>query len=153
MRLVGGLFGRRLLFGGALALWIAGVSGLVAPVAAQPGQPGRVEVNSSDHHDVSPPLRDIPPAARKQGNEVRPWRKVPPGNGNAGRNVATPGSGQVSAAAPMLLTGFEGIGQGFSGPSGTFTVGAAPPDPNGTVGPNHYAEVVNTDFAIFSKTG
>src|ERR1700716_2686898 len=98
MRLFGGLFGRRLLFGGALALWIAGLSGLVAPVAAQSGQQGSAQVTTSEagHHDVSPPLSDIPPAARtQQGNEVRPWRKVPPANGNQGRRVPAPGSGQV----------------------------------------------------------
>ena len=28
-----------------------------------------------------------------------------------------------------------------------------PPDPNGAVGPNHYTEMVNSSFAIYSKTG
>src|SRR5258708_3938380 len=154
MRLFGGLFGRRLLFGGALALWLAGLGGLVAPVAAQSGQQGSAQVTTSEaeHHDVSPPLRDIPPAPRNQNHEVRPWRKLPVDPSQRG-NVATPGSGQVSAAAPNLLASFEGIGQGFSGPQGTFSVGAAPPDPNGTVGPNHYVEIVNTDFAVFNKSG
>ena len=99
---------RRLLFGGAFALWIAALSGLVAPVAAQPDKPTRVEVSSTaaDHHDVSPPLRDIPPAARPpQRNEVRPWRKVPPfGTANAGPSVSTPNSAPTSAAAPALLS-------------------------------------------------
>src|SRR6267143_1057750 len=27
------------------------------------------------------------------------------------------------------------------------------PDANGDVGPNHYVQIVNTDFAVFSKTG
>src|SRR5260370_33333968 len=154
MRLFGGLFGRRLLFGGALALWIAGLGGLVAPVAAQSGQQRSAQVTTSEagYHDVSPPLRDIPPAPRNLNHEVRPWRKLPVDPSKRG-NVATPGSGQVSAAAPNLLASFERIGQGFSGPHGTFSVGAAPPDPNGTVGPNHYVEIVNTDFAVFNKSG
>src|SRR4030095_15833664 len=29
----------------------------------------------------------------------------------------------------------------------------APPDPNGAVGPNHFVEIVNTDYAVFSKSG
>jgi len=28
-----------------------------------------------------------------------------------------------------------------------------PPDPNGDVGPNHYVEIVNLAFAVFSKSG
>src|SRR5579859_1451435 len=97
----------------------------------------------------------MPPAARVQhGNEVRPWRKVPFGTAASGPHVPTLGRpAPATAAAPSLLTSFEGIGQGFSGPNGTFTVGAAPPDPNGTVGPNHYVEIVNTDFAVFNKSG
>jgi hypothetical protein len=47
----------------------------------------------------------------------------------------------------------DGVGEGFSGPQGTFTVNAAPPDTNGAVGPNHYVQTVNTDFAVFSKSG
>src|SRR2546430_13474664 len=30
---------------------------------------------------------------------------------------------------------------------------SAPPDTNGDVGPNHYVQTVNTDFAIFNKSG
>src|SRR5216683_1590952 len=159
MPVFGGLIGRRLLFGGALALWIAALSGLAAPVAAQPGQPAqpmRVEVNSAAaaRHDVSPPLRDIPPAARIQrGNEVRPWRKVPFGTTTSGPRAITPNSAPPRIAAPALISNFLGIGVGFSGPDGTFTPNAAPPDPNGTVGPNHYVQIVNTDFAVFNKSG
>ena len=61
-------------------------------------------------------------------------------------------------SAPALLIpatskNFDGVGNGFSGPSGTFTVNAAPPDTNGDVGPNHYVQTVNTDFAVFNKRG
>ena len=48
-------------------------------------------------------------------------------------------------------TNFDGIGQGFTGPAGTFVVNSAPPDTNGAVGPNHVVEIVNTDFAVFSR--
>ena len=52
-----------------------------------------------------------------------------------------------------MSTSFEGVGQGFTGPQGTFTVNSAPPDPNGAVGPNHFVEVVNSGFAVFNKSG
>jgi hypothetical protein len=45
------------------------------------------------------------------------------------------------------------VGNGFSGPSGTFSVASAPPDTNGAVGPNHFVQMVNTDFAVFNKSG
>src|SRR6185437_2605268 len=32
-------------------------------------------------------------------------------------------------------------------------VNSAPPDPNGDVGPNQYVQIVNQQFAVFSKTG
>src|SRR5262249_32140589 len=56
----------------------------------------------------------------------------------------------VDIGAP--LKNFDGVGQGLTGPQGTFTVNAAPPDTNGDVGPNHYVQIVNTDFAVFNKS-
>jgi len=56
-------------------------------------------------------------------------------------------------AAPPVGVGFEGVGQGFSGPNGSFFVSSAPPDPNATVGPNHIVEIVNQSFAVFTKSG
>jgi len=106
------------------------------------------------HHDVSPPLRDIPPAEAPpadQKKEKEPKKGLPvPAPGAPDPVVqSTPGD----ANAPALGLGFEGVGQGFSGPAGTFTVTSAPPDPNGAVGPNHFVEIVNQSFAIFNKSG
>ncbi|GAC1605362.1 MAG: hypothetical protein NVS4B10_18840 [Myxococcales bacterium] len=55
--------------------------------------------------------------------------------------------------SPVLTHNFPGIGQGFTGPSGTFTVTGAPPDTNGDVGPNHYVQTVNQDLMIWDKAG
>jgi hypothetical protein len=54
---------------------------------------------------------------------------------------------------PAPIANFNAVGNGFSGPSGTFTVSSAPPDPDGAVGPNHFVNLVNTDFAVFNKSG
>src|SRR3989442_1356562 len=62
-------------------------------------------------------------------------------------------SSTTSAAVPTTALNFDGVGNGFRGPQGTFTVNSAPPDTNLAVGPNHVVEIVNTDFAIFNKTG
>jgi hypothetical protein len=94
----------------------------------------------------------MPPKARAEGHREVPWRKLP--RPNQGKHLGQQGSGSGSAASvPNLVNNFDGVGNGFSGPQGTFTVNAAPPDPNGTVGPNHFVEIVNTDFAIFNKSG
>jgi len=63
------------------------------------------------------------------------------------------GSSVSIGAPPATINNFDGVGNGFTGPSGTFTVNAAPPDTNGAVGPNHFVEVVNTSLAVFSKSG
>src|SRR5207245_8189932 len=57
-------------------------------------------------------------------------------------------------AAP--IANFDGLGDGFSGPGGSFTVGAHPPDTTGDVGPQHFVQAVNsgaTTFAVFKKDG
>jgi MYXO-CTERM domain-containing protein len=50
---------------------------------------------------------------------------------------------------PAAITNFGG--QGRSTTPGTVT--GTPPDTNGTVGPNHYVQVVNGGIAIWNKTG
>ena len=62
-------------------------------------------------------------------------------------------TGQALLLAPSLSQNFDGIGNGFAGPAGTFLVNSAPPDTNGDVGPNHYVQTVNTDYAVFNKSG
>jgi hypothetical protein len=111
-------------------------------------------VSLADHHDESPPLFLMKPAERKEveEHEVKPIPRGPAGNfvtlprDNVQASV-------IALAIPTTSLAFDGIGQGFSGPQGTFSVSSAPPDTNGDVGPNHYVQTVNTDFAVFNKSG
>ena len=111
-------------------------------------------VSPAEHHDASPPLMLMVPAERQHvvEHEVKRIPRGPPGN-----FVTLPRENVQSSVAalaiPATSTAFEGIGQGFTGPAGTFTVNAAPPDTNGDVGPGHYVQTVNTDFAVFNKSG
>jgi len=50
----------------------------------------------------------------------------------------------ILASTPALTVGFEGIGN---------VNGLLPPDTEGAVGPNHYVQVVNLSYAVYSKTG
>ncbi|TML07546.1 MAG: hypothetical protein E6G41_04345 [Actinobacteria bacterium] len=130
---------------------------IVAPEAveaAQGGVPGRpgAEVMQARHHDKSRPLREIPPAPAKNEREAeKRVKELPLFMGGMFDPVVQVSKG--AAQAPTLGAGFEGVGQGFSGPNGTFTVNSAPPDTNGAVGPNHFVQIVNQSFAIFDKGG
>ena len=120
-------------------------------------QSGRPEVIPATHFDMSPPLREMPPGPRHFGVlEAEPVRHIPSSrNPPFGPDPVLQGApkGAVSALAPATLANFDGIGQGFTGPAGTFVVNSAPPDTNGAVGPSHVVEIVNTDFAVFNKSG
>ena len=106
------------------------------------------------HNDVSVALTAMADIGDKEKKEkkVKPHREIP-GHAHGGSSAAQPVAPAVAIAAPALLGSFDGIGNGFSGPNGTFNVNSAPPDTNGAVGPNHYVETVNTSFAIFNKSG
>jgi hypothetical protein len=136
---------------------VVGLIMLVAPAAAPaaqggiPGRPGAA-VSPAVHHDTSRPLRDITPVAPPREREAeKRVKELPLFMGGMFDPVVQVSKG--AAAAPTLGAGFEGVGQGFKGPSGTFLVNAAPPDTNGAVGPNNFVQIVNESFAVFSKSG
>ena len=147
---------------GALHKLVAAVVCALAIALALPGvaaardkeQLGTTVIHPTEH-DVSPPLASIPPQSEsvdpkkpKKEKELRGFPQV-----TAGAIDTAVQSSVAAAAAPATLTSFDGIGQGFVGPAGTFTVQYAPPDTNGAVGPNHFVQIVNVSFAVFSKTG
>jgi hypothetical protein len=137
-------------FVGSLVVVVALALAVAASVAAAPVQRGP-QVTANAHHDVSPPLRSIKPAVAASEHRVTPLRPLPsrpPGGTTTAVQSSTP-----SALAPTTSLNFLGIGNGFSGPAGSFTVNSAPPDPNAAVGPNHIVEIVNSAFAVFNKSG
>jgi len=157
------------------ARWLrVGLGGLLvavacAPTAPAPEPPAGLEAirSSLDGPSLSRPLRELVPGpgapASGSAKNVIPIRRPPvpwaPG-ARAGAPVADPvlqspalAAAPAAAVAPMLGTSFDGIGAGFVGPAGPFTVIAVPPDPNGVAGPNHYVQVVNLSFAVFGKDG
>jgi hypothetical protein len=116
-------------------------------------KPTLKETKKELKHDVSAPLRSIPPAESPNTKKQAKAEHVlpPPPEGSSPDTVVQVSVGGL--AAPVAGTSFDGVGQGFSGPQGTFSVRYAPPDTNGAVGPNHYFQIVNDHFAIFDKTG
>src|SRR5205814_436714 len=55
------------------------------------------------------------------------------------------------AQIPPTNANFDGNNIGESSSDGVFT--GAPSDTNGDVGPNHYVQIVNSVFSIYSKDG
>ncbi len=84
------------------------------------------EINRPRHEDLRDEQgRPFGTAAPKVDDEL------------AGRVLAT-------EATPPIALQFEGLNN---------ITGVLPPDTEGAVGPNHYVQVVNSVFAIYSKTG
>lgn len=134
-----------------LPVWLYGQSSNASPNAQKGAQ-----VHEADHYDISPPLRWMLPAPEQAEQKEHPVKRIPRHTNNGNNPVTDPLAtllGTPTLAIATTLTNINGIGNGFTGPAGTFTVNAAPPDTNGDVGPNHYVAIVNTDLAVFNKSG
>jgi hypothetical protein len=134
---------------GRLFLWaLAGMVLLALVLVAgtaytQQAQTG-VEVIPEVKHDVSPPLRDIPPKPRHSGppeeHEIRllhPPRPI----------QHVPDSALQTFALPRVATT---AGLNFDGVSAN---GSAPPDTNGSAGQTQFVQWVNTEFEVWDKNG
>jgi hypothetical protein len=103
---------------------------------------------------VSLPVRDLPVA-----NEFSPWVERPEELRLNNRGPQTPKNPLeldpvLQLAAPAAGTAMPPLGSSFEGMSMAQACGSCfPPDTNGAVGPNHYVQMVNSHFAIYSKTG
>ena len=122
--------------------------------AASPDM-ARVEVTRAVHQDTLPSLRDVAPdpAGYKQWHaheeHMIPLPYMPP---NQADGAVQDFRGPGGLFAPTFQSGVDGVGKGFSGPQGAFTVQYAPPDTVGAVGATQYVQVVNVGFAVFNKS-
>ena len=124
---------------------------VVAPSTTAQAAGGPLIIHSS-HNDLSAPLVSLNLGDDRNAVKARTHRALP-GHRHSGNSATAGTSSPTVAAIPSTTLNFDGIGQGFSGPSGTFSVASAPPDTNGATGPNHFIQTVNSDFAIFNKSG
>ncbi|HET9494116.1 MAG TPA: S-layer homology domain-containing protein [Chloroflexia bacterium] len=146
--------------GGALlafGLLMAGLATMTASAAYPSGSRSAAGVaGSSDasgpfvstavRSDTSPPLRSITPVLSGEGVEGEfPIHPI--------NDVSEQGPGFVDSvvqkvlgplAIPTPIANFEGMFNHWGG---------YPPDTSGDVGPNHFVQIVNVGFQIFSKTG
>jgi hypothetical protein len=120
-------------------------AGLQAPTTFKP------VVSTSVANGISRPARDLAVVLPRvpttwEGDAPRP---IHPPHAPPTLPVHDPVQQTVAAslAMPAPIGSFDGIDQ--AGGCGN----CIPPDPNGDVGPNHYVEMVNSSFAVYSKTG
>jgi hypothetical protein len=127
---------------------------MFATVQAAPPAQDRAEVAQAVHQDTLPSLRSVvpDPAGYDRRHEHKehmiPLPYTPAGQSDGAlQNFQAP----IGLFAPTFLSGVDGVGNGFSGPNGSFTVQYAPPDTVGAVGATQYVQVVNVGFAVFDK--
>jgi hypothetical protein len=136
----------------AARIALAMSSAMVFSAQAAPPNASGVEVTQAEHATLKslrgamPKPDEFSKSGREHGAKPLPWLDGPgtPDDGALQSMTVLP-----AATTPGL--GFDGIGQGFTGPQGTFTVDSAPPDTNGAVGTTQYVQTVNTALAVFDK--
>ena len=112
---------------------------LLAACGAQPGPGGADDseslelrnpaVSHNAHSDVSPPLNLIPPVPETGGEIEHPVKPIPRRFNHAASDPVRQSSA-LTLLIPALSTNFDGVGNGFTGPAGTFqqrTELASPP--------------------------
>src|SRR5215831_5938989 len=132
------------------------------PAAAQPTarmQHLTPRFSAAVAFDVSPAVRDLPPAARplvfppdtiveprERGLEGPKAHRVKPYRAAGALQLFRPAP---TIPAPLLT--FEGLSNLDNFNLYGFRVN--PPDPDGAVGPNHFVEMINLVFAVYDKQG
>ena len=114
----------------------------------------QVEVIPETNHGLSLPVSLMPFDLLSQ-TIARPRPQIPSANASVPAADQDDPAVQEIAGAPVSATpglSISGLGKGFTGPNGTFTVQYAPPDTNAAVGATQIVETVNLSYAVFNKT-
>jgi hypothetical protein len=99
----------------------------------------------------SRPLTEMPPVFTRQGHRMIPLLSVPRQPNQAVTDPVVQST--VGLSLPISTpTSILGVGEGFKGPNGSYSVNVAPPDTNGAVGDTQYVQWVNLAFAVFDKS-
>ena len=150
---------------GPLVLNLVAAFLLVAAVAAAQTAPGAAtlkpkfsqavafDVSLPLHVLAATPLRMAPLLPSQEPVEIRPERgPVVKDRGYSGDGaLQMRGSFGPALQIPATSANFEGLSNQDN--FNIFGFRVNPPDPNGAVGPNHYVEMINLVFGVYSKTG
>jgi Big-like domain-containing protein len=142
--------------GGPAAQNVSGLTPAGVTASSEPSSSNNgVEVSPAVKHDVSPPLRTIPPIVNFGAPAQKQVKFLGLIHPNSPLSTSPDGAVQSSAGqlvGTMAGINILGVGEGFTGPGGAFTVNSAPSDSNGAVGATQFVEWVNESFAVFDKT-
>jgi hypothetical protein len=145
------------------ALFGAGVlaTALLTAVGATPAgsAPAKHEPVFSEAvaYDVSKPLRELAKTAKASARQKDV--RMSPERGPTVKDDGFSGDAAVQATSPAAAATIGGTIANFEGLSQQDNANVLagrrvnPPDPDGDVGPNHYVEMINLVFAVYSKTG
>jgi hypothetical protein len=125
----------------------------VTQAGSAPAQRGP-EFSEAVAFDVSKPLRVLAKTAAKGATSKDgqlPAERGPVIEANGYTGDASIQTEAAPLAIPAPIQNFEGLSNQDN--FNTFGFRVNPPDPVGDVGPNHYVEMVNLVFAVYSKTG
>jgi hypothetical protein len=126
-------------------------SAAVGQSGSQPASTAPRVINASAF-DVSRPLRDLASERVTPSTQPRaenPGFPVTDVSGFTGDGAVQTAAFSATIADP--LQNFEGLSNQDN--FNIFGFRVNPPDPVGDVGPNHYVEMINLVFAVYSKTG
>ncbi|MGH8040813.1 MAG: InlB B-repeat-containing protein [Rudaea sp.] len=117
------------------------------------GLPAVLTVTKEDHHDVLPSLRNavLPPGGYGKRTNFEGLIPLPPGSTDQ-VDGAVQSTTSPTLNTPGAIHNMDGVGNGFTGPQGTFFIQYAPPDTEGAVGWTQFVSLVNTGLAVFDKT-
>jgi hypothetical protein len=138
----------------SLLLGFPSASAGTPPAAAS----GQLKATFTDNvaFDVSAPLRTLatsrhPTSTTSTVRELRRDRGRATSSNGHKADGALQSSRAAVAAIPATGANFEGLSNQDN--FNIFGFRVNPPDPNGDVGPNHYVEMINLVFAVYSKSG
>ncbi|HEU5103140.1 MAG TPA: hypothetical protein VFU22_29165 [Roseiflexaceae bacterium] len=132
-------------------LLVLSASLVAAAPRAEPKVP-KPKFSAPAAFDTTPALRDMAKAAKRIKHRDLPDERGPAvaDRGHSGDGALQQGGAQAAAISAPLAN-FEGLSNQDN--FNMFGGRVNPPDPVGDVGPNHYVEMINLLFAVYSKSG
>ena len=131
---------------GATQAGSAAQAGVAATAKAEP------KFQEAAAFDTSKPLRELAKAASApKAKDLLPERAAATAADAGFSGDAALQADVVTQAIGATLANFEGLSNQDN--FNVFGFRVNPPDPVGDVGPNHYVEMINLVFGVYSKTG
>lgn len=136
------------------------LASLLTPAHTAQAQPdpapatGKASFSKPAAFDVTAPLRDVARTSRRSLAPTPPQLPEERGPRLSDRGHSPDGAVQAKKP-PRTIGGTTANFEGLSNQDNFNVLGGRvnPPDPVGDVGPNHYVEMVNLVFGVYSKTG